>query len=55
MLKVEYLVFIDNQIIKYSDNRTFNHLLQSDPNISINKNKMTYQGLTIEYIIKAVK
>jgi hypothetical protein len=52
MLKVEYLIFIDNQSIKCSDTRTFNHLLQSDPDISINKHKMTYQGLTVDYIIK---
>jgi len=52
MLKVEYLIFIDNQSIKCSDTRTFNHLLQSDPDIAINKNKMTYQGLTVDYVIK---
>jgi len=53
MLKVEYLIFIDNQSIKSSDAKTFNHLLQSDPDILINKDKMTFKGLTVDYIIKS--
>lgn len=52
MLKVEYLVFIDNESIRCTDVRTFNNLLQSDGDISINENKMTYKGLIFDYFIK---
>lgn len=53
MLKVEYLIFIDNQSIKSSDAKTFNHLLQSDPDISISRNKLTFKKLTVDYSIKS--
>lgn len=52
MLKVEYLIFNDNQSIKCSDAKTFNNLLQTDPDITINRDKLTYQNLTVDYIIK---
>lgn len=52
MLKVEYLIFIDNESIKCCDIKTFNHLLQSDPNISIENKKIIYNKLAIDYNIK---
>ncbi|MFH7015643.1 hypothetical protein [Flavobacterium sp. FlaQc-47] len=55
MLRVEYLVFIDNQNIKCSDDRTFNNLLQSDPEIHILKDKLVYKKLEAHYSIESGK
>lgn len=49
MLTVEYLIFNDKKTIKSANIASFNHLLQSDPDISIQRNKLTYSNLTVEY------
>lgn len=55
MLKIEYLVFIENQNIKSSNEKTFNHLLQSDPEITISKNKLSYKELHVNYLLESGK
>jgi hypothetical protein len=55
MLTVEYLVFNDKKTIKSTDTDSFNHLLQSDPEIEIQKNKLTYLGFSAEYQIEMGK
>ena len=52
MLLVEYLVFNDKKTIKSADADSFNHFLQSDPEIKINNNQLTYLGFTAEYKIE---
>jgi hypothetical protein len=55
MLTVEYLVFNDKKTIKSANTDSFNHLLQSDPEIEIQKNKLSYLGFTAEYKIEMGK
>jgi hypothetical protein len=55
MLVVEYLVFNDKRNIKSSSIESFNHLLQSDPDIQIQDNKISYSGFTCEYQIEMGK
>ena len=55
MIKVEYLVFNENESIKCVDSRTFNHLLQSDPQIKITESELVFNELPISYIIKTGK
>ena len=55
MLTVEYLVFNDKKTIKSANTDSFNHLLQSDPEIEIQKNKLSYLGFTAEYQIEMGK
>jgi hypothetical protein len=43
MIKVEYLVFIDSKNVKCVDIPSFEHLIQSDPDIEINKDKMLFK------------
>jgi hypothetical protein len=52
MLTVEYLVFNDKKTIKSASTDSFNHLLQSDPQIEIQKNKLICSGLSVEYQIE---
>lgn len=52
MLTVEYLVFNDKKAIKSADIDSFNHLLQSDPEIQIQKGKLSYLGFTSEYQVE---
>lgn len=49
MLKIEYLIFIDNNNIKCNDEKSFNHLLQSDPEIQIENKNISYKEITVEY------
>lgn len=49
MLKLEYLIFIDNEGIKCNDEKSFNHLLQSNPEIEIKSKKIKYKDITVEY------
>lgn len=49
MLKLEYLIFIDNENIKCNDEKSFNHLLQSNPEIKILDKKINYKDITVEY------
>lgn len=55
MLIVEYLIFNDKKTIKAGNVESFNHLLQSDPDISIQRNKLTYSKLTVEYKVETGK
>lgn len=55
MLKIEYLVFIENQNIKSSNEKTFNYLLQSDPEITISKNRLSYKELHVNYLLESGK
>lgn len=55
MLKIEYLVFIENQNIKSSNEKTFNHLLQSDPDITIVKDKLIFKNLQVIYFLESGK
>jgi len=52
MLVVEYLVIIRENNIKCSNIKTFNNLLQTDANISISKNKLSYKDKEFEYEVK---
>ncbi len=54
-LTVEYLVFIDNESIKCTDPKSFNNLLQSDPDISISKSLLAYKNLSVHYKIQSGK
>lgn len=49
MLKLEYLIFIDNEGIKCNDEKSFNHLLQSNPDIEVKNNKIKYKSITVDY------
>lgn len=49
MLKLEYLIFIDNEGIKCNDEKSFNHLLQSNPDIEVKNNKIKYKTITVDY------
>ena len=49
MLKLEYLIFIDNEGIKCNDEKSFNHLLQSNPEIEVKNKKIKYKGITVDY------
>lgn len=53
MIKVEYLVLVDNENIKCSDVKTFNHLLQSDPDITISKSTLFFKKTSVAYEIKS--
>jgi len=53
MLLVEYLVLVDKTEIKCKDENSFNHLLQSDPEISINKSDLIFRDITVNYVVKA--
>jgi hypothetical protein len=52
-LTVEYLVIIDNKSIKSTNERSFNSLLQSDPEISVAKNCLTYKNLSVAYSLES--
>lgn len=43
MIKVEYLVFVDNANIKCVDINSFEHLIQSDPELEIEKDKIIFK------------
>lgn len=43
MIKVEYLVFIDSKNVKCTNIESFEHLLQSDPDIEIDKGKIVFK------------
>ena len=43
MIKVEYLVFVDNVNIKCVDINSFEHLIQSDPELEIEKDKIIFK------------
>ncbi len=49
MLSAEYLIFIDNEGIKCNDEKTFNHLLQSNPEISIKNKKINFKEIVVDY------
>lgn len=49
MLSAEYLIFIDNEGIKCNNEKTFNHLLQSNPEISIRNKKIHYKDIIVDY------
>lgn len=44
MIKVEYLVFIDSKNVKCTNIESFEHLIQSDPEIEINKGKVVFKN-----------
>jgi len=44
MIRVEYLVFIDKKNVKCTDSKSFEHLLQSDPKISIENGELTFEN-----------
>jgi len=54
-LIVEYLVIIDNKSIKATNAKSFNNLLQSDPDISITSEGVTYKDLVVEYELETGK
>ena len=49
MLKLEYLIFVDNSGIKCNNEKTFNHLLQSNPDIEIKNKKINYKDIIVNY------
>jgi len=49
MLKLEYLIFVDNDGIKCNNEKTFNHLLQSNPDIEVKNKKINYKSISINY------
>lgn len=55
MLRIEYLVFIENVNVKSSNEKTFNHLLQSDPDIEVRKDKLIHKKLQVDYLINSGK
>src|SRR5688572_26687548 len=55
MLSVEYLVFNDKKSIKSVDSESFNHLLQSDPEIKIVGERLEYLGKFFFYKIDSGK
>lgn len=53
-LVVEYLVFVDSKIVKCADINSFEHLLQSDPEIEIKDKKIEFKKLfLIDYSIQS--
>ncbi|WP_375562944.1 Swt1 family HEPN domain-containing protein [Bernardetia sp. OM2101] len=44
MIAVEYLVFIDSKNVKCKDEKSFRHLLQSDPDIIIKDSKIHFKN-----------
>lgn len=54
-LIVEYLVIVDNKSIKSTNAKSFNSLLQSDPDISIVKNSLSYKTCTVDYTLESGK
>lgn len=55
MLTVEYLVILNNESIKSSDPKSYNHLLQSDPEILIKDNKIIFKKNEFDYNIESGK
>ena len=49
MLKLEYLIFVDNEGIKCNDEKSFNHFLQSNPEIEIKGKKIKFKNVLIDY------
>ena len=49
MLLLEFLIFIDNEGIKCNNEKTFNHLLQSNPEITIKNKKIHFQTIIVDY------
>jgi len=43
MIKVEYLVFIDSKNVKCTNIQSFEHLIQSDPDIEIDNGKIVFK------------
>lgn len=52
MIVVEYLVFVDNSNINCSTIDSFNHFLQSNPEILISDDNINYEGSSFKYHIQ---
>lgn len=56
MIRVEYLVFIDSKNVKCKDVKSFEHLIQSDPEIEIDKRKVIFKkSFKADYSIQSGK
>lgn len=52
-MRVEYLVIIENENIKCTDSISFNHFLQTDPDITIVKNKLNYKNIPFDFLVES--